>query len=333
MFLRPDAGILSKTLEPVERKGGDENPLGLSNLILNCISIHNALKSRALDTQRALTPSFIKILDLIERLGLHHGPREESTLLFGAVKHRQTREPKDRVYGIMQVYGLKLDSSAQPEREFTLEDLEFQLVASHNARSPIAAQLFVHTRVIELGKCWRMDVTSKLPHMLQVVKSGRESACEISFGESRLPKLTGKACLISDIVEVWREASLSETWSSASGRANAIQKIILDATDFSLENLPARLQNLSLEDDTKQHLLGATLIATFGDSVRVILLGSLIDGVNEDADLLAGLIVVRRHLGSTICWQRLDICLWEPTEDSLADRLEERFLHFEGVLG
>lgn len=333
MFLRADAIILSKTSEPIQRKGGDENPLGLANLIVNCTSIYNTFTRRALDTRRALSPSFTTILDLIEMLGLYHGPWENSTLLFGAVKHRQTREPKDRVYGIMQVYGFKLGTSVQPDRDFTLEDLEFQLAASHNAQSPISAQLFVHTRVIELGKCWRMDVESKLPYMLQIVERDRGSACEISSSESGLPTVTGKACHMEDIVDVWREASSGTTRSPASGRVNAIQDIILDATDFSLGTLPDDLQNLHLEDDRKQHELGALLVDTFGDSIKVLLLGSLIDGVDEDVELCAGLLLVFRHLDSTSCWQRIGVCLWEQMEDSLGDRLEECFHEFEGLLG
>lgn len=333
MFLRADATILSKTSEPIERKGGNGNPLGLANLIINCTSIYNTFTRQALDMRRALSPSFTKILDLIEKLGLYHGPWENSTLLFGAVKHRQTREPKDRVYGIMQVYGFKLGTSAQPDRDFTLEDLELQLAASHNAQSPISAQLFVHTRVIELGKCWRMDVESKLPYMLQIVERDRESACDISSRKSGLPTATGKACRMENIVEVWREASPGTTRSPASGRINAIQDIVLDATVFSLDNLPDDLQNLHLEDDRKQHDLGTLLVNTFGESIKVLLLGSLVDGVDEDVELFAGLILVCRHLGSTLCWQRIGVCLWEQMEGSLADRLEECFYEFEGLLG
>lgn len=333
MFLRADAIILCKNSEPIEREGGNGNFLGLGNIITNCTRIYNALTRRTLDTRRALTPGFTKILELIERLGLYHGPWENSTLLFGAAKHRQTREPRDRVYGIMQVYGFTLGTSAQPDRDFTLEDLELQLALSHNTQSPISAQLFVHTRVVELGKCWRMDSASKLPDMLQIIETERQNASAISLLDSHLPTLNGKACDMKDIVNLWKEASQMTAWSPASGRASAIQDIILDATDFSLNLVSSDLQNLHLEDDAKQHELGALLVDTFGDSVRLILLGSLVDGVDEDVPMFAGLIVCRRHLGSALCWQRLGICLWEQLEDTLADRLEERFYQFEGLLG
>lgn len=77
-----------------------------------------------MDGQHTLSQGQATILDLIERLGLYYGLWENSILLFGAVRHRQTRNPNDRVYGIMQVYGFKLGCSLQLDQKFTLETLE-----------------------------------------------------------------------------------------------------------------------------------------------------------------------------------------------------------------
>ena len=63
-------------------------------------------------------------------LDLYYGLWENLILLFDVVKYRQTRELKNRVYEIMQVYDFKLDIPVQLNRDFTLESLEFQLIAS-----------------------------------------------------------------------------------------------------------------------------------------------------------------------------------------------------------
>ena len=48
-------------------------------------------------------------------------------LLYGTARHRTMRDPKDRVYGIMQVYKSRISSSAQLDQAFTLADLEMHL--------------------------------------------------------------------------------------------------------------------------------------------------------------------------------------------------------------
>lgn len=336
MFLRSEAYILSKNSEPIERPKalwGLGRFLTLGDLIRSCSSIYDALTRRVHVMGRGLSPGLTKVMDLIERLGLYSRIWVNPMLLFSAAKHRETREPRDRVYGIMQVYDFKLGASAHPDRVFSLDDLEFQLAAAHNTRSPLLAQLFVHSKAIELGKCWRMDSGSQLPDVLRVIKTEREIACDFSLKEGHLPTLTGNACHLKDIVDVWREASVGTTRLPSNRRSNAIQSISLDVTEFSLESLPDHLQNLHFEDDTEQHELGALIVDVFGDSARVIQLGELTDGIDDDADLFAGLIICQRHLGSTVCWQRQGICLSEKMEDTLADGLDESFYPFEGLLG
>ena len=47
-----------------------------------------------------------------------------SLLLYSAARYRSTLEPLDRIYGIMQAFGLRLGSSREPEKYFTLPELE-----------------------------------------------------------------------------------------------------------------------------------------------------------------------------------------------------------------
>lgn len=327
MFLRADAAILSKSSNVFKRKAGNGNPLGLANLVISCTSIYNELTRRALDGQQLERDlSYTKILSLIERLGLYHGPWENPILLYGAARYRTTRDPNDRIYGIMQVYGFRLGSSAQPDHTFTLADLEFQLARAHNARSALSAQLFVHTRIIKVGDCWRMDSQSKLPQaLLMFTDTDRQSLCKISFESSREPRLRAKACHLKDIVNVWMHARLSH-------ECNAVQSIFLDITAFSEERVPPDLHEMS-QDDARQHELSNLLVEFLNDEARVFLLGVLVDAVDEDVDILVGLIANPQEKGTTLCWQRIGICFWEPISETSWEGSSGLWSDFEGYLG
>lgn len=327
MFLRVDAAILSKSSNIFKRKAGNGNPLALANLVINCTSIYNELTRRALDGQRlARGLSYTKIFSLIERLGLYHGPWENPILLYGAARHRTTRDPNDRVYGIMQVYGFRLGTCAQPDHKFALADLELQLAKAHNARSALSAQLFVHTRIIKVGDCWRMDSQSMLPQaLLMLTDTDRQSLCNITFEDSREPRLRAKACHLKDIVNVWKHACLPY-------ECNAIQSIFLDVTEFSEEKVPHELQEIS-QDDARQHEISNLLVQILNDEARVFLLGVLVGAIDEDVDLLVGLIANPHEMGTTLCWQRIGICFWEPIPETSWEGSSEFWSDFEGYLG
>ena len=327
MYLRADAKILSKSTELIRRKAANGNALALANLVINCTSVYNELTRRALGGQQhAHSSTHIKILNLIERLGLYHGPWENAVLLYGAARHRTTRDPKDRVYGIMQVYKFRLGSSAQPDQAFTLANLELQLAMAHNIRSAISAQLFVHTRIIEIGECWRMDSQSKLPQvLLTIADTDRRSLCEISFGSSQVPRMRAKACQLRDIANVWKQVSSPQ-------ESNTIQNVMLDVTTFREKKIPPEMHDLS-QDDDRQHDLSSLLVDALNDEVRVFLLGTLVDGVDEDIDIAVGLIATPQSLGTTLCWQRIGICLWESVPEIPLGRSGEFWNEFDGYLG
>ena len=72
-----------------------------------------------------------------------------------------------------------------------------------------------------------------------------------------------------------------------------MQTFLLDVTDFSEKKAPSKLQDLS-QDDARQNELAGSMVDVFRDEVCVVLLGALVDGVDEDMDVMAGLIVHRK---------------------------------------
>ncbi|KAF6232291.1 hypothetical protein HO173_009396 [Letharia columbiana] len=139
MFLRADPSIVVKAAKSLEGKGGNGNNVGLANLIVNQPSTASVPSKK----------EHAAIFNLIEKLGPYHRLWEKSMLLFGAARHWQTRDPNDRVYGIMQTYGFKLGRSFQPAE---LHPGGSQAPACYSSEHSVhnAAQLLSHR--VELGK-------------------------------------------------------------------------------------------------------------------------------------------------------------------------------------
>lgn len=78
-------------------------------------------------------------------------------LLLGVVPHWKVSLPKDKVCGIMQVFGLQLD------RTHSLEQLEVKLCRGIIRRSPVIGQAFVHlTEPPQCHPSWQFRISTKL---------------------------------------------------------------------------------------------------------------------------------------------------------------------------
>lgn len=88
------------------------------------------------------------------------------TGLLAMAQYRQTGPDNevDRVYGIMQVFGLQVGKSrpgVQPCRDFTLEELEDDLGSALMEKDPILSQLYIYRTPPPLGKGWRVTKESR----------------------------------------------------------------------------------------------------------------------------------------------------------------------------
>ncbi|KAG8531428.1 uncharacterized protein KY384_003057 [Bacidia gigantensis] len=336
MFLRPDAEILTQDANLIERKGGNGSTLGLSNLIINYTTVYKALCDSSSSNELSSPKENSELLELVEKLGLYWGQWENPMLLLIAARYRQTRNPKDRIYGIMQVYDLKLGVSSQPDRDFTVEDLQFQLASAHNAQSAINAQMFIHTQAVQLGRCWRMQSESRIPHDLEFTELGRKSLCKISIEETRLPIYQGKACSLSTLSELWQSGSSGSDVASRHSEdkysEEMLQDVLLDLPERVELEAWAGLNNHSMELSRKTELV-RLLVMSASHNIQVLLLGKLIDGIDEDIDMLAGLMVRRRFLGTVECWQRIGICLWAEQSELSQEEVVPHWRPFMGHLG
>lgn len=97
---------------------------------------------------------------LVRRIGVTSGLQEGNPLAaFIASGQRTTSREPDRVYGIQQVFGFRLGSTAvgASQRDFTRSELEVQLGQEIIKRFPLMSQLFVTVEPVEFGKNWHIN--------------------------------------------------------------------------------------------------------------------------------------------------------------------------------
>lgn len=277
-----------------------------------------------------------RILQLIERSGLSTlnsvGLNPTPMMLYSAASYRDTREPLDRVYGIMQVYNLRLGASAQPERPFTLIELEDQLGAALNEMSPIAAQLHVHTQPQQPDKAWRVGQHCFLPDTFYL-SDLQDVRCKIFMDANGRPRYKGHACRIDQLAEFWIEASslqdqVFQNYANDNTLFHYQANIHLDATTecntkyASLVQQPRascpchRCQSAKVfSGDPIKNFLGE-FPQPLSDHL-ILFLGNitLFRFTGPSTSLMcaarAGMLVRRQEYQDKYFWRRVGICTWE----------------------
>lgn len=104
-------------------------------------------------------------------------------MLYGVAQFRQTRYPEDRIYGIMQIYDVRVGLSVRPFEPRPPPDMlraEFGLAI--NARSAVRGQLFVHTMAAPVWSSWCVTEGSGVPSWLKRLEGVRDR-CTIGMKE------------------------------------------------------------------------------------------------------------------------------------------------------
>jgi hypothetical protein len=264
------------------------------------------------------------ILARMERIGLRTG--DNPVVLYSAAGFRQTGpfNEDDRIYGIMQVFGLKLGKSVSPGVKFSLPELEVQFAEAMNSKSPIWAQLFVHTRIQPAGRHWCISQSSRLPESLTFVAIAPQSSCHILLDGQKRAFFVGQSCSFEDLWKAWGRARAQVPWAEnfwATDTVEGVQSVellALDHCDFTSNHIPARLREIDNETSEKNRELGE-MLENCQCSIRVFLLGKIVTSAgDEESDeegedglhASVGILVrpVRRHIDTF--WQRIGIAIW-----------------------
>ncbi|KAF8852554.1 hypothetical protein BDZ45DRAFT_730116 [Acephala macrosclerotiorum] len=320
MYLRPQGILLSRDACPAYRLSSlDGNQITVANLIIQTNIIHDAVTKCLRDTPGDLLPNqelLEKIVRSIQQLGFEGSIFNNPCVVYSASCHRNSIDINDRIYGIMQVFDFKLGTSREPHRIFTLEQLEIQLGAALNLRSPVWAQLFVHSHPSQAGKAWLVDQYATVPQQLLFAETIPESMCTITVDDTETALFKGRMCSFQSMCQLWRDASGSLNREDGSSYS-AVQTILLDATVPYLTELPNSLRNLSSVKDARYHVLADALLSFYGHDLHMLLVGKLLEATDDDQDESVGIIVSQiNHQGHTK-WQRLGLSLWSSTSESL----------------
>ncbi|KAI0454252.1 hypothetical protein F5B21DRAFT_476441 [Xylaria acuta] len=323
-FLRPFAAIIAKGGEMLTRMGDDE-PFGFSNLLVAWGQIQNIIDSMDRSSQ-VISSADTKLIQVIERkiMRLALYAPDNPVILYTAAAMRRTTFEEDRIYGIMQVFNLSLGKSRSPRSDFTLRDLELQFSCELNEKSPIWAQLFVHTSQPESGMHWCISQSCEVPQVVQFESLDPHSQCRISVNTSSRGEFEGLVCLFPDLMtKCWQmDGQVRQTRFYRYVGMDEVDSwpayiIVLDSSAYVEEHIPAELRDV-YQDETasNQSLLGQLLLDTLGSDLHVCYLGKLEeiwddDDGDERSDAGVGLLVRLLRRGEHVVWQRLGIMLWD----------------------
>ena len=177
--------------------------------------------------------------------------------------------------------------------------------------------------------------------------------CRI-FVEDGKAVFEGQACPFPAMLSIWKKiASVPRKWQQTFWDNEAVQVIILDATEFSEAYVPEPLRVIDTDTDVEKHQeLSQLLRDVLGNELHILLLGKLLQSeardeeeddevtlsefegkaeeVREEDDkgfALMGMLARRQQLAhhKGYCWQRIGLCIWTSAPKSLNRRHEAVF--------
>lgn len=259
----------------------------------------------------------------MDRLGLSTG--DNPVVLYSAAGFRQTGpfNEDDRIYGIMQVFGLKQGKSVSPGVKFSLSELEVQFAEAMNSKSPVWAQLFVDTKIQPAGRHWCISQSSRLPESLTFVGIVPCNSCQILLDGLKRAFFVGQSCSLEDLKKAWDRARAPVSprenfWATNAAEVPSVEFIAVDHCEFACDHVPVRLLEIDNETSEKNQDLGE-LLENYQFNIKVFLLGKIVDPAGDEEsdedgeDTLGasvGMLVrpIRRH--SDTFWQRIGIAIW-----------------------
>jgi len=332
-YLRPEMLLLNRNGE-LWPSVSPSTPMWLKELTTFCEGLHYILK-RALCRQFNLLQEIQARLQRTGLLGLYMEFPVE--LLMAA--HFRTVGPKrisDRVYGIMQVFDLKLGKSAlnsPPGRDYSLQELEDQLGSALLEQNQDLSQMFVHTRPAVPGQAWRIGrhtqvLASGLSYMY-VVKDIKNLLQRVST--LSVKHVDSSSTLVGHFVGLMAPLpALTCIWSRHSARSASSVYIDLDAVTFfePPTDLAYGGENIREAVGTRYADL-ASWVAEKRPDAKLLLLGIY---QRDPRRAFICLILVRAEPLNSTGWARTGICVWEHWggNDDLYENEERALLGGEG---
>ncbi|KAI4219948.1 MAG: hypothetical protein L6R36_007969 [Xanthoria steineri] len=225
-----------------------------------------------------------EVSTMLTQRGLSALASRNPMALYHVAQYRHTRNDKDRVYGIQQIFALRLGASAPgchdlDPKVFNRFNLEDQLGAALVQQYPVASQLHNFTETADRGTGWRINASSTVPKM--DIKSNiwnldfqaRSSFSTQKVGGQQWGVFNGYTCDLAQLAASWRSLRYGSCTDSTTAAARSPQQVLLDdilstTSEFHDNDAIGRLRMaISESDHGEDNLKG---LFNYHDSRRVV---------------------------------------------------------------
>ena len=254
----------------------------------------------------------------LDNLGIPCIAQKHAIALYGVASLRNPMRELDRIYGIMQVFGFVLGQSAQPDKEFTLSELEDQLGEAANRENPVLAQSFIHLTDPAPDRRWCLSRNMRVFSFSPVVNrelDRPQSYCRITVkGSDARAQFHGHKAFFEDLTTRIRGPDDSGTYRSLYFDHTAENRRILPESFFGADAwLAPRIEEVK-----------KSMQESVGREVAVLLIGSMDDVPLTWLGVIAHPSPVENHPNKRY-WKRIGICTWDMSLDYLRNNFRDLF--------
>ena len=234
--------------------------------------------------------------------------------LLVASKHRTTIYEEDRVYGIMQVFDLRLGKSAPGAsgENFRSEELRTQLAAAVLVKYTVLSQLIIQHEDCKPNKAWMISPSISLP------EEAYRAWSHTAFGGEVIYKTSLRMERFQDTAWARFSGPMSPFQAWYTTMKDAVEslntRLLIDRG--WIKKLPAAWEFAPSSDNLKAK--SQMLLATF-DGLSVIFLGRLIPphgiqsefDTNDFYDWGVGLLLAPAENKNAECYHRIGVLIWD----------------------
>lgn len=328
-FLRQDAYLVTREAATFGVRGGPI-PYRLKTLIDRFKGLREPMMSCHVLKQLNYD---MGVTDLIDEFGLADFRLYFPMTILAAGHFRQTgpHNHEDRVYEIMQVLELQLvksNPSADPNRHFTLNELEDELGQALLKKYPVMSQLHCHASQPEAGKAWHIVHHSTIPSLQGSLAIGDINGdwavgrCAV-FGTQRIHgnlygTFLGPTISFHNLMQRANQDHALHSNVAFPGNDFYVE---LDASDTISTEMRSWPQNRKLSEldprKGQHHALGALLDAFFS-VLDVLHFGRFIQRCHpiwrkvRRIDASVGLLMIPQEApAESNIWYRIGLCRWK----------------------
>ncbi|ROV98048.1 hypothetical protein VMCG_07059 [Cytospora schulzeri] len=253
-----------------------------------------------------------KTCQRLDDVGIPCMARSHAIALYGVSSFRNSSRENDRIYGIMQVFGLALGKVAHPDKDFTLSQLEDQLGEAVNKANPVLAQSFVHLADPRPNRRWcihrHMYVFSASPD-IDRRPTPPTPYCRIIFdGSSGFAKFQGHAALLGDLMR----------------NIGSYRAYTFDDTTENRSKLPESFFQIEPRSGLPGEEIEGALELSFGQETSILVIGELRSGPSEWLGVIAYPVSISGYPEKT-CWARIGVCTWHTSIQYMRSELWDLF--------